>query len=145
MLTVVIYLSVSGVRVTTRKRVIHIEKLVPICGLKHFAVDAFVSASDTVHINNAGWRVGKWVESKCVDATGEPVARPISGLRQSRDTAPVVHKYIVELTKRRKPIFVPGYLRRPHFVDPAHANFAAVSPPFNGVDVRKIPTRAADG
>jgi hypothetical protein len=44
-----------------------------------------------------------------------------------------------------KPVFVLGYLGCKHFVDPANANFAMVSPPLYRVDVRKIRPGVADG
>ena len=43
-----------------------------------------------------------------------------------------------------KPVFALRNFSDPHFVDPANANFAVVSPPFNGVDVGKIPPRVAE-
>jgi hypothetical protein len=75
-LVVVVYVSVSGLH----DRIMDIEKLSPRCCLEDFAMDSFVSASDTVHVNNAGWRIRKRAESKRVDASGEPVARPINNL-----------------------------------------------------------------
>jgi hypothetical protein len=76
-LLMVVHYGITGVP----DRVIHIEKLSPLCRLEHFAVGSVVSASDTVHVDYASWRIGKWAEPKGIDATGEPEARPIDGLR----------------------------------------------------------------
>jgi hypothetical protein len=43
-----------------------------------------------------------------------------------------------------KPVFILGYCGRPHFLNPADADFAVVSPPFNGVDVGNIGPQVAD-
>jgi hypothetical protein len=51
---------------------------------------------------------------------------------------------MIEAPQRTKPVLEPWYFCRPHLVDPADLGFAAIFPPLDGIDVKKIPVLLAD-